>query len=108
MNWFKKIVLKWVSEGDNLNSGDHKKAADNCMTMITSHPVFIRGIRPVETMYIIRGLRTKGLVQGNDFDFKYSYRSSGNEFSYSAWGATFYFKEERWAKWATFYVIKYA
>lgn len=28
MNWFKKIVLKWVSEGDNLNSGDHKKAVD--------------------------------------------------------------------------------
>lgn len=74
--------------------------------MITTHEVFVRtqGAEPV--MPIVRWLRSKGLVQGTDFDFKYQqvqrHYTDGYELVRN--GVSFFFKEE---KWATFMRLKY-
>ncbi len=73
--------------------------------MITTHEVFIatKGAEPV--MPIVRWLRGKGLVQGQDFDFKYQPRDWDMQTYQSVRpGVSFFFKEE---KWATFMRLKY-
>lgn len=73
--------------------------------MITTNEVFVRtkGAEPV--MPIVRWLRSKGLAQGSDFDFKYMPRGWDLEtFEIAHVGVSFFFKEE---KWATFMRLKY-
>lgn len=73
--------------------------------MITTNEVFIRtkGAEPV--MPIVRWLRSKGLVQGTDFDFKYDPRGWDMQtFEIKGQGVSIFFKEE---KWATFMKLKY-
>ncbi len=73
--------------------------------MITTHEVFIRSNGAEPIMRIVRWLRTKGLAQGFDFDFKYNPRDWDMQtFEATGQGASFYFKEE---KWATFMRLKY-
>ena len=74
--------------------------------MIETHPVFVRSIGPSPIMDIVRDLRSRGLVQGMDFDFSYQqvqrHYTDGSELIKN--GATFTFREE---KWATFFRLKY-
>ena len=59
------------------------------------------------TMEIVRDLRSMGLVQGRDFEFKYNQARYDND----GWqtirprGAEFYFRE---GKWITYITLKYA
>lgn len=69
------------------------------------NPVFIPKILPSEAMDIVRDLRSKNLVQGVDFNFAYSQSKYDDLYQLTQpYGATFYFKE---SKWATFYRLKY-
>ena len=74
--------------------------------MITTHEVFVatKGAEPV--MPIVRWLRSKGLVQGIDFDFKYQQAKVSwmDNVELLRNGVSFFFKEE---KWATFMRLKY-
>lgn len=73
--------------------------------MITTHPVFVPTDGANAVMEIVRWLRTKRLTQGVDFDFKYQHTDwNMQDFSIIRRGATFFFKDE---KWATFMKIKY-
>jgi hypothetical protein len=73
--------------------------------MVSTNPVFVKSNGPNPIMDIVRWLRTRDLVQGTDFDFKYSPKDWHQEtFERVHAGATFYFKDE---KWATFFRIKY-
>lgn len=68
--------------------------------------VFVPHIDANETMELVRELRSKGLVQGQDFDFAYnhaSYDLSSYE-AVSPKGARFTFRD---AKWSTFFRMKY-
>ena len=73
--------------------------------MITTHEVFVctQGAEPV--MPMVRWLRSRGLVQGSDFDFKYQQaRTQWDNVELIRNGVSFFFKEE---KWATFMRLKY-
>lgn len=77
-----------------------------------SQIVFVPTQGPEPVMVIVRELRSKGLVQGTDFDFKYNPKEQrwdilddDGELSFSkAAGAHFYFAD---GKWATFFRMKY-
>ena len=74
--------------------------------MIDTNEVFVptKGAEPV--MPIIRWLRSKGLVQGIDFDFRYQQAKISwiDDTEILRNGVSIYFKEE---KWATFMRLKY-
>lgn len=68
--------------------------------------VRILHIEPNELMEIVRELRAQGLVQGTDFEFKYTpsqYNNDGFE-AVSPRKGEFFFRD---TKWATFFRLKY-
>lgn len=67
--------------------------------------VLIQHIKPDEAISIVRELRSHGLVQGIDFDFRYRPPTWEIDNGVTPSGAEFYFYKE---KWRTFFAIKYA
>ena len=67
--------------------------------------VHVPNVNAEQTMQLVRDLRAKGLVQGQDFNFRYNPRDWDQEtFEAKPPGAEFTFAD---AKWATFFRIKY-
>lgn len=70
------------------------------------HKVKIDDVNAAETMDIVRELRSAGLVQGRDFDFKFTpRRGDGWTYHVESSFTEFYFRE---GKWTTFLALKYA
>lgn len=67
--------------------------------------VYVSNLNAEQTMQLVRDLRAKGLVQGQDFNFRYN-PSDWNHGTFQPLppGAEFTFAD---AKWATFFRIKY-
>jgi hypothetical protein len=74
------------------------------MSRITDNPCFVPANSPDQIMAIVRELRSKGLMQSYDFDFKWIPRATTNYYVNLPKGAEFTFKD---AKWATLFRIKY-
>lgn len=66
--------------------------------------VILEGKNPMETLDIVRELRTLGMIQGRDFDFKYEPAQYDGWHPKNGKRALFIFYQE---KHATYFTLKY-